>query len=1161
MKEILLTSSALILALLVLRRLFRRTLSRRAQYALWGLVLLRLLVPASLPAAEFSLLTAAKPVADRVESLYVAPERMTIGRTDGGYVWGIPRTPKVSVGPATPDNSRTFLDQDLKGNQVKITEEYKRQILLSDLLPPIWHGGMAVMTCWLVLSNLLFWRKLRKARKSYPVEGAARRVYLVEEGLPSPCLFGLFRPAIYLTPAALQSPDSLRHVLAHEETHARHLDPLWSLLRAVCLTVYWFDPLVWWAALASRADCELACDEGALQRLGEAERVPYGRTLLSLIPVRKTPANPLLSATTMTAGKRQLKDRITRIAENRKNLGAALFAVVSLAALVCAVTFTGAKKADQFRDVDQAVAALAEELENYGGPDGDIMSKLMVYTPENPSEFFDLEDGELLRVYWGSVYLLSSSLSDPMGWLCSLYRLDLEPDYLSRNMEILGSDGQYQYGISCPDWAPEMKQGETTGMSLMNQVTDRVREAVLSCGSLKTAEPPDWESIVTIPLNSLEPYEPQEAPKLPFPGVSLEMLGGLEDPEHVLGDYSLMFFEGGDSATGREVYAGVQRKVLSSWPQPFWSFRPGAGGKYSASLFRGLLGHDGFCITYNANDQDRTLTYEYYYLNDEGWPVLLARMEGYPRRMDLDGDGVDELVSNDMYADHFYFRRDGKHYRADLRPLLWTVWPAGTDFRFDGWDPATRSMPFRAHDWLYASEAPILSYQYRTLYFDGENLLVYNDQRHFTGHMIEWFDEVNQVKDASLTAVEELFHASRLDGAYYDDWRITSIGAGYRLEVDGKSYVFKQVSYEFHTPELQEAPALGGGVQDHWAAPSSQDLWLMFYVPSWHSGDQISYADFVYLYSFQHEGKFVLSEEFVREKLREMPPEDTIYLGTATLQAKSSVISAASLAQAAMDQLIEGDTVNMNLLASQGGGRYDVDPQAGNGPSWAHGFTSNYDWSYVEDPGGMPAESLLIMSPGGDLSLRFWPGSDLVLLNTRQTIRQESVWLRVEPRDDPGGHPYENIFNYTRSWYDEAELAGLSPTIRVTGRDLSREQIVRLWADLYEGTNRKVSPGSKYACTYVQIEDISFPDWLDELTEEELDGFYPENTKDHERFAFAYSTVFVPENDRALNGIMLGDTAPYEGPDAPEGARTYSRCGFMYLTEEGWRCDGVGTGW
>lgn len=1011
MKEILLTSSALILALLALRRLFRKVLSRRAQYALWGLVLLRLLVPVNLPAAGFSLLTAAKPAADRVEALYIAPDSVTTWRADGGYLYGAHNAPPVAIGPATPDSTYAFDYQDAMGNPAEGVGTYQRQIALSDLLPPIWYAGCAVMACWLVLSNLLFWRKLRRARRPYPVEGSPRRVYLVEEGLPSPCLFGLFRPAIYLTPAALQSPDRLRHVLAHEETHARHLDPLWSLLRAVCLTVYWFDPLVWWAALASRTDCELACDEGALRRLGEAERVPYGRTLLSLIPVRKAPANPLLSATTMTAGKRQLKDRITRVAENPVYLGRALFAAVALAALVCAVTFTGAKKPDRFRDVDQAAAALAEELQNYGGPDGDIMSKLIVYTPENPPEYFDLEDGEMLRVHWGTVYSLSSSLSNPMGWLCSLYRVDLEPDYLPRNMEILGSDGQYQYGISRPDWAPEIKQGRTEGMSLMNQVIDRVREAVLSCESLRAADRPDWNAAVAISLDGLEPYEPQEAEALPFPYGSPKMLGGLEDPDHVLGDYGLMFFEGG----GR-IYAGVQHLARSSFPTPFWSFLPGVDGNYSASLFRNLLGHDGFCITYNANDREWPLTNEYYYLNEEGWPVLLAQVKYDTQHMDLDGDGENELVSQGFQNDTFYFRRDGKHYKADLPSLLWTVWPEGTFFRFDNWDPATRSMPFRADD-SYPSDAdfPTPVFQYRTLYFDGENLLIYNDQRHFSGHFVEWPDEPSPIIDAALTAVEERFHASRLDSAlFYDDWRITNIGESRGLEVDGKFYVFRQVSYEFHMPELQDAPALGEGVQDYWAAPSSENLYLLFLVPSWNSSDEISYADFVYLYSFQQEGSLVLSEELVREKLREMPPSDIIYLGTATLQAETSIASAANLAQAVMDRLMEGDTINMTLLASEGGGRYDVAPQAL--ADWIGEFTDRYHWSYAEDPGSMPAGSLLMMSPGGELSLRFWPESELVLLNTRHLVRQESVWLRAEPTP---GTP--SIFHLAQSWYEIAE--------------------------------------------------------------------------------------------------------------------------------------------
>lgn len=62
MKEILLTSSALILALLALRQLFRRTVSRRMQYALWLLVLARLLVPVNVGTLAHNVLSAAEPV-------------------------------------------------------------------------------------------------------------------------------------------------------------------------------------------------------------------------------------------------------------------------------------------------------------------------------------------------------------------------------------------------------------------------------------------------------------------------------------------------------------------------------------------------------------------------------------------------------------------------------------------------------------------------------------------------------------------------------------------------------------------------------------------------------------------------------------------------------------------------------------------------------------------------------------------------------------------------------------------------------------------------------------------------------------------------------------------------------------------------------------------
>lgn len=333
MREVLLTSSALILALLVLRRVFRKRISRRVQYALWGLVLLRLLVPVNLPAADFSVLSVSEPARVQMEE-----------RLEEEPVYVLP----VSTQEIARSSARPNVILPMEGRYSEVTQAEggpavltKYAFTLEEALGLVWVAGMGCMGLWLAASNLRFWHMLRKKRIPMELPECRYPVYLVEEGLVSPCLFGLFRPAVYLTPAAMESGEGLRHVLAHEETHGRHGDPLWSLLRSVCLAVYWFDPLVWWAAAAAREDCELACDESALRRLGEGERIPYGQTLLRLIPLQKLSGGMLLTATTMTSDKKRMTERITRIAENRKMRAAALCAALAVTAGVCAVTFTG----------------------------------------------------------------------------------------------------------------------------------------------------------------------------------------------------------------------------------------------------------------------------------------------------------------------------------------------------------------------------------------------------------------------------------------------------------------------------------------------------------------------------------------------------------------------------------------------------------------------------------------------------------------------------------------------------------------------------------------------------------------------------------------------------------------------------------------------------
>lgn len=312
MREIILTSSALILVIALLRQVLRGRISPRVQYALWLLAALRLLIPGTLFPAPVSVVGAAAELREVLQPAALAPAEPA----------GPPQQPPPA-GPASPPAGPPEAPADLRSD---------------GWLPLLWGVGAAVMGCALAGSNLAFWLRLRRTRRSLNLPDARRagrlRVYVAGD-LPSPCLFGLLRPAIYLNEAALEGR-RLDHILTHEYVHYRHGDHIWSLLRGTCLALHWYNPLVWWAASLSRRDCELACDEAAIRRLGEAERIDYGQTLLAMVSSRRRAGDLLRTATTMTAG--TMAERIALIAHRPRRLRTVLAA--SLAVMCCAVALT-----------------------------------------------------------------------------------------------------------------------------------------------------------------------------------------------------------------------------------------------------------------------------------------------------------------------------------------------------------------------------------------------------------------------------------------------------------------------------------------------------------------------------------------------------------------------------------------------------------------------------------------------------------------------------------------------------------------------------------------------------------------------------------------------------------------------------------------------------
>lgn len=328
MIETIITSSVLIIMIIAVRRILKGRISLRLQYALWALVAIRLLLPFSLFASPFSMMNAVdiKQVQSAVLSYSVPVPSFDSFNLDAQ---------KYAEETSIPLEKIWDSDLDAAASQWMT-------ISIMDLLLLIWICGVGCTAICLIAANINFYYRLKKRAVLVEVPDCPLPVYCAE-GLPSPCLFGIVRPSIYLTPESLAGEERLRHILAHELTHYIHKDHLWAFIRVICIAIYWFNPLVWVAAVLSRRDCELACDESTILRLGEDSRMEYGRTLITMMTSRSSPIDLLYGATTMASGKNGIKERVSLIANKPKMLMVTLIAVILLAIAATAFTFTGAK--------------------------------------------------------------------------------------------------------------------------------------------------------------------------------------------------------------------------------------------------------------------------------------------------------------------------------------------------------------------------------------------------------------------------------------------------------------------------------------------------------------------------------------------------------------------------------------------------------------------------------------------------------------------------------------------------------------------------------------------------------------------------------------------------------------------------------------------------
>ena len=391
MMQWIVSSSVLILVVIALRYVLRGKLSLRMQYALWLLVLVRLLVPVSFGASDLSVMNA---VPERAPTVQQGIYRQDIigERNDAPANAGTVGIPAQSMSEAAPPN----LVQNV--TTATVTAPTVEKTDWARIAKTVWLAGAAALGLVFLAVNLRFGKKLRRSRERVEETDACLPVYESGE-TDTPCLFGVAKPSIYVTPDTRTEAETLRYALAHEQTHYRHGDNLWAVLRGVCLALHWYNPLVWWAAELSRRDAELACDEATIRRIGESERAAYGRTLIRMT-CEKRPAL-LVTATMMTDSGKGLKERISLLVKKPKTAAYTAVAVLLIAGLSVACTFTGGRENAELAEpfgkhyVEEATVACAPgymndpiggELEVVADRDSDDVRTLLLKRMDNEEE-------------------------------------------------------------------------------------------------------------------------------------------------------------------------------------------------------------------------------------------------------------------------------------------------------------------------------------------------------------------------------------------------------------------------------------------------------------------------------------------------------------------------------------------------------------------------------------------------------------------------------------------------------------------------------------------------------------------------------------------------------------------------------------------------------
>ena len=303
------SGAAFITAVVLIRAVAINKLPKKTFLVLWELVILRLLIPFSIP-SMFSVYTL---VTHSISSTTL---------------------PEVGTDYNIPTMQGLFVTtQGVEQPPADISSSVSMWFI-------VWCAGIILIALFFVISYL---RCLIEFRTALPVhhhyvekwlaKRPSKRPILVKQSdrISAPLTYGIFRPVI-LMPKKMDwnNEKQLQYVLSHEYVHIYRYDTVTKLIATLALCIHWFNPFVWVMYLLFNRDIELACDESVIRQFGEKSKSAYSLMLINM-EAAKSGLLPFCN----NFSKNAIEERITAVMKIKKT---SLLAICIAAILIIGVT-------------------------------------------------------------------------------------------------------------------------------------------------------------------------------------------------------------------------------------------------------------------------------------------------------------------------------------------------------------------------------------------------------------------------------------------------------------------------------------------------------------------------------------------------------------------------------------------------------------------------------------------------------------------------------------------------------------------------------------------------------------------------------------------------------------------------------------------------------